>query len=324
MKAKRSTANIMELVKTGILLLLLIGFGLLIYTQFFTKQPAPKKGGAKVNGEKTRQPVVAGMFYPGNAGELKTMIDGFLDKATKEEIPGELVGLVVPHAGYIYSGQVAAYSYKELEGRSYDTVVVAGPTHYVGFQGASVSEAEAWQTPLGQTKIDVGSAKELAGGDGSIRFYAPAHLKEHSVEVQLPFLQIVTKDAQFLPIVVGQMDNASREELANGLAKLAAKKKVMLIASSDLSHYYPYDTAEKMDKEAVNGILGLDADYLLDKMDEGACELCGSEPVSVIMMAAKKLGANKAKLLHYANSGDVTGDKSGVVGYAAIAIYKKQ
>lgn len=273
---------------------------------------------------KVRRPAVAGMFYPGSPEQLKDMIDDLLNRATKESIPEGLVALVVPHAGYIYSGQVAAYSYKMLEGKSYDTVVVVGSSHRVGFQGAALSDAEAWQTPLGQAQLDTGLGKELSDLTECAQFYPMAHLQEHSVEVQLPFLQVVVPDALFLPIVIGQMDDASREGLAKGLAKIASQKKVMLIASSDLSHYHPYETAEKMDQETVNGILSLDAGYLLEKMDEGVCELCGSEPVAVTMTAAKKLGANKAKLLKYANSGDVSGDKSGVVGYAAIAIYKSE
>jgi len=279
---------------------------------------------------KIREPAVAGLFYPRDPAELGKVIDACLAAAKPEAPPGELKALICPHAGYPYSGPVAAFAYKLLVGRSYDTVIVMGPSHYAELNAASVTDAAVFRTPLGDVPISP-KAKRLA----ALRPYAlepacrvarpdwyrqasrtapavdTADTWEHSVEVEVPFLQRTLKRFELIPVVCGEFDEA---EAAQSLAKVI-DDRTLIVASSDLSHYYSYAQAREFDARTVAAICRLDPDGV---SDDGAC---GHTPIRILLYLARQRGW-KAQLLDCRNSGDTTGDKSqGVVGYAAIAFY---
>lgn len=279
---------------------------------------------------KVREPAVAGLFYPKDKDELSRQLDGLLQAAPVHAV-ANLRALVCPHAGYPYSGPTAAQAYKALAGHKFDTAMVLAPSHYAAFEGASVGTVP-YHTPLGDVASSPKAAKLAAEKpfipearclvqrppwwSQSPKTAPPAgqdtpHTWEHSLEVQLPFLQKVLGQFQLVPVVLGRVDPA---EVAKALARQLDDKTV-LIASSDLSHYHPYDTARKLDQRCVKAVCDLD----LEAMQ--AQEACGKGPILVLMHLAKARGW-QAKLLDYRNSGDTAGDKSGVVGYAAIAFFE--
>ena len=275
--------------------------------------------------EDVRKPAVSGSFYPSRASELREMVKGFLDKAPKEEIEGKLIALVVPHAGFLYSGQVAAYSYKQLEGRDFDTVILIGDSHRIRFHGVSIGNYSAYRTPLGDIMVDKTLAERLIKESEKIDFHPQAHKVEHSLEVQLPFLQAVLKDFKIVPIIMGERSLETCKILGDALIKHTKDKNVLFIASTDLSHFHPYDRAVEIDKRAIWAMEKLDGRLLFQGLEDKKYELCGRAATVTTMLVAEKLGAEEVKLLKYANSGDVPfGDKSRVVGYAAMAITIQQ
>ncbi len=248
-----------------------------------------------------RKPAVAGMFYPKNADELKQMLNSFLEQAEEIKLKGKLKAIIVPHAGYIYSGIVAAQAYHLLKKHQFKKVILLGPSHYIAFYGAAIAD-EDFLTPLGKVKCgDVtGWTKE-----GLIETSPEAHLKEHSLEVQLPFLQETLGDFELYALVLGTINEAK-------LAKFISEKlddETLVIASSDLSHYFSYDKAVLKDNETISNILnGESADL----------DACGRVPIKVLIHLAELKGW-KPQLIDYRNSGDTAGDKSRVVGYASVA-----
>ena len=269
-----------------------------------------------------RQPVVSGRFYPSDARALRLMIENFLEKAAPSELEGELIGLVVPHAGYQYSGEIAAWGYKLLEGKEFETVVVLGPSHHLYYQGSSIYNIGDYQTPLGIAKVNKELSDKIIEKNEQITYYSSLHQKEHSVEVEIPFLQVVLKDFSIIPIVIGDKKMAVCQGLADALAGTLKGKKVLFIASSDMSHYHEYAIANLIDEKALRVIEKFSPAELLDKLNSGEVELCGGAAIITAMIVAKKFGADKVKVLKYANSGDTSGEKKRVVGYAAIAFYK--
>ena len=272
--------------------------------------------------EKIRFPVFAGQFYPENKKELEEVIKNFLKKAEVPEIKGEISGLILPHAGYIFSGQVAAYGYKAIAKKSFETVILIGDSHCERFDGVSVWEKGKWQTPLGEVEVDEELAEKILSQ--SQRFFVrdSAHLFEHSIEVQLPFLQMVLEKFKILPIIFGS-ENEDWEELAKTLSEIRKKKNILIIASSDLSHYPSYELAIEVDKKTIEAILTLnpqkfsqtvkDLEKKFSNVDTFAC---AQDSIKTIIEALKD---KKAILLKYQNSGDVfCSDKSQVVGYGAI------
>ncbi len=271
--------------------------------------------------EEVRQPAVAGSFYPASVPELRRMVKGFLEQVQPVELDGELVALVVPHAGFVFSGQVAAHSYKQLEGRDFDTIILIGDSHRMKFPGASIGNYSAYRTPLGDVSVDRTLVKKLIKENEKIGFHPQAHKKEHSLEVQLPFLQTVLGDFKIVPIIMGERNLQTCKILADALLKHTKDRNVLFIASTDLSHFHPYQEAVEIDKKTISAMEKLDGDLLFKGLQRNEYELCGGAATVVTMLVAEKLGANKVKLLKYANSGDVPfGDKSRVVGYAAMAI----
>jgi AmmeMemoRadiSam system protein B/AmmeMemoRadiSam system protein A len=269
-----------------------------------------------------RKPAVSGIWYPANPSSLKKEVDNFLKRAEKGKIEGKIIGLVSPHAGYVYSGQVAAFAYKQLEGLSFETVILLGPSHYFPFSGISVYPEGAYETPLGKVPVDSSLARNLIKENGKIRFYPQAHLREHSLEAQIPFLQRTLKDFKILPLLIGDPSPKNCEILSQSLLKNIRGKNVLIIASTDLSHYHSYKEASRMDRLALALMEKGDPKILFQELARGRIEMCGKGAVITLLLLAKKLGAEKIKVLKYANSGDITGDKSRVVGYGAVVVYK--
>jgi AmmeMemoRadiSam system protein B/AmmeMemoRadiSam system protein A len=281
------------------------------------------KGGKEVAMKEIREPAVAGAFYPDKPEVLSKDVTGYLEKVKKEKVEGEIVALVSPHAGYMYSGQVAAYAYKLLEGRAFESVVVVGPSHRALFKGASLYDRGGFRTPLGVVPVDTELSKKMMEKRKEIQFLPEAHAQEHSLEVQIPFLQVVLKSFKLVPIVMEPYWSwETCQSLASAIAESVKGKKVLLIASTDLSHFYTYNIAVELDRIFLSHIAQFDIEGLNRDLKSGRTEACGGGPVVTIMLAAKMLGANRGKILKYLNSGDVTGDRSRVVGYGAGVFYK--
>lgn len=268
-----------------------------------------------------RQPVVSGSFYPSNPVILRKMINDFLKAADPPEIKGKLIGLVEPHAGYVYSGGVAAEGYSLVKGRKFKTVVVIGPSHHLRYPGSSIYSIGDYKTPLGIVHVDRKLCNTIIDKGQDITYYAPLHRDEHSVEVEIPFLQVALEDFSLVPIVMGELSLEACQKLANALIEACKGKDVLFIASSDMSHFYEYSVANLIDEKANRIIEEFSPSKLWDNLASGDVEMCGGAPVVTVMMVAKGFGADKAKVLKYANSGDVTGDKSRVVGYSAVAFF---
>jgi len=263
-----------------------------------------------------------GQFYPGSPRALRDTVKGFLKKVDQEKLPGTLVALISPHAGYTYSGQVAAHGYRQLEGENFDTVILLGPSHYVPVDGASVYAEGWWETPLGKVKVDSEISKEIIRRHQSFYFDEKAHKNEHSLEVQLPFLQSTLKDFKIVPIVFNNNSEEFCQLLADAIVRSKGKKRILIVASTDMSHYHTYGRACLIDGVAIRDLENFDLDDLRKHITSGKAELCGGAAVFTAILVAKAYGANRIKLLKYANSGDVTGDKRRVVGYGAFAIIR--
>jgi len=276
-----------------------------------------------VPGEVVRLPAVAGAFYPANAGELTNMVDGFL-AAAKVPTVGEPVALVVPHAGYNYSGAVAAHSYAVLKGRKLSRVVVIAPSHFEYFPFAAVYDGDAYATPLGSIPVDKDFAARLAKGplvQLSSRGHIPSKGQaEHALEVELPFLQRVLGQFSLVPVVMGDQSYEASRALGVALAQLVKGNETIIIASSDLSHYHPYEQAVHLDGKTLHAIEAWDYLTMWRSFRLGAWEACGGGPIITVMIAAERLGATLALVLKYANSGDTTGDRGRVVGYGAVVL----
>ncbi|HID40128.1 MAG TPA: AmmeMemoRadiSam system protein B [Calditrichaeota bacterium] len=275
------------------------------------------------NALKVRPPGVAGLFYSRQKNTLEREVAIFLETATQIEIVNKVYGLIAPHAGYMYSGGVAARSYRQVVDREYDVVVVIAPSHHVYFEEISVFNGDAYRTPLGDVEVHKKWANELPQKHPNIIYSDIGHEKdEHSLEVQLPFLQHVLGDFRLIPIVMGNQDHTNIHVLSEALTDLLTDKKALIVASSDLSHYYSSDKAAVLDSVVVEHVNNFDEDRLEKDLQLGLCEMCGGGPVITMMKTCRNLGANKSKVLIYRNSGDVTGERGQVVGYLSAMIYK--
>ncbi len=273
--------------------------------------------------EKVKEPSVAGAFYPSDGNELTDMLDGFLASAEGNPVNGRLIALIAPHAGYQFSGHVAAYAYSRLRGRDIDTVILIGPSHHASFNGASVYAKGGMRTPLGDIKINEKIAKSLLDEKSHVVFNPDAFDKEHSLEVQMPFLQRTLKDFTIVPILIGAPTRESFAQLTDKLTEVLRKnKRAIIIASTDLSHFHDYGFAKNMDGKTVDAVLRMSLEDVEKYLMTGEGELCGGYPVLFTMAIARQLGATNGVLYRYANSGDVTGDRNRVVGYAAIGLYE--
>ena len=284
--------------------------------------------GSSTQGQKIRPPAVAGTFYPADPKELGKMVDGFLAAAQVPEISEPLVALVAPHAGYVYSGPIAAHSYALLKGRKIERVVVIAPSHYEAFDFTSVFDGDAYETPLGRVQVDRTFAAKLAGMKSSIKLSSRGHLPakpqgEHALEVQLPFLQRVLGTFTLVPVIMGDQSYEASRDLGVALAKLIHGPETLIVASSDLSHYYPYDNAVALDRKTLTALQEYDYLSMSWNFQRRVWEACGGAPIVAAMIAAERLGANDARLIKYANSGDTAGDRSRVVGYGSAVMLKQ-
>ena len=272
--------------------------------------------------EEVRRPAVAGSFYPADPKTLAQQVRAFLSQAPQEEVPGEIVALVAPHAGYMYSGQVAAHAYKLIQGMKWDTVVVVAPSHRAYFHGGAIYDRGPYETPLGLIPVDKELCQKIKEGSDLIQFVAEAHTSEHSLEVQLPFLQVALGSFQLVPLVIADQSYRTCEIVGQAIAKAAKKKKVLLVASTDLSHFHSREEAVRKDQIILEDLRAFESKKLDQDLNSRRGEACGGGPVIAVMVAAKELGANRSRVLKYLNSGDVTGDYSGVVGYAAAVFWR--
>ena len=270
-----------------------------------------------------RPPAVAGRFYPGRAEALARDVDMYLaPAATAPEIIEGALGCIVPHAGYMYSGGVAGAVYRRLPQRH--AYIILGPNHTGRGAPLAAVSGGSWKTPLGDVPIDAPLAKAVKQSCHLVMDDAAAHASEHSLEVQLPFLQKVSAGFSFVPIAIGVGGYASLESLGRGLAQAARSSKdpLLVVASSDMNHYEPDSITRIKDRKAIDKILDLDPKGLYDVVRNEDISMCGYGPAIAMLTFARELGATHAELIQYATSGDVSGDRSQVVGYAGIVVSK--
>ena len=272
-----------------------------------------------------RTPAVSGTFYPDDEKELKSLIhDCFMHPIGPGKIPTadsnrKIYGVICPHAGFVYSGPVACHSFYAISSSSSNLAIMVGPNHYgIGQNVASMIDA-GWKTPLGLVEVDSESALELREDLGIMEFDSFSHSKEHSIEVQVPILQeTFSREMKILPISLINQEQKIATQVGTAIAKIAEKKDALLIGSSDFTHYEENEFAHRQDLALIDPILKLDVDEFYKILYERKVTACGFGAIASIMTACKELGATKGKLLKYATSGDVSGDKSSVVGYASI------
>ena len=278
-----------------------------------------------------RFPAVSGLFYPSSKDSLIKQIENcFLSHIGPGSLPRlnpkgkrEIVALVVPHAGYMYSGPVAAHSYFSLaEDGKPEIIVILGPNHTGIGSGVSIMISGKWRTPLGDVEIDEDTAKTIVEKSKFVDIDELAHTHEHSIEVQLPFLQYVLRDFKFVPICMMMQDLRTSRDVGEAIASSIKDKNAIIIASTDLTHYEDQKSASIKDRSVIESILSLDEEKLERIITEMNVSMCGPGPVAAAIYAAKLLGAKSAYLLKYATSGDITGDYSSVVGYTSIKIVK--
>jgi AmmeMemoRadiSam system protein B len=271
--------------------------------------------------EGVRAPICADdQWYPSRAEQLQETVDRFLAEAPPPPKNGRLVGLISPHAGYRFSGRVAGAAYRlarDSRPHDYETVVLVGPVHRMYASSFAVTAVAAYGTPLGEIPLDQEMLEAL---DNLLGFVRLTHDNEHSLEVQLPFLQRALGDFALVPIMMGDQSPQSCRLLGDGIAQVVGEKKTLLVASTDLSHFHDYDTAKRLDEEVLKFIEAYDEEGLAQALAKRRVEACGGGPVVAVMRAARTLGADRATVVKYANSGDVWPDRSSVVGYAAVAI----
>lgn len=264
-----------------------------------------------------RDPVAAGRFYPGSASQIREMIEMFADKSVKKE---EVIGLLMPHAGYPYSGAVAGATISRV--RFKDTFIIMGPSHTGLGKPFSMMTEGIWRTPMGEVEIDSELGKKLLATSDYLQEDKAAHQHEHAIEVQIPFLQYFKPDIKIVPIILAYAPAETYKEIGRDIAKAVKQmgKEVVIMASGDMTHYEPQKNAEEKDAQAIEAMLNLDEDELTRRYEEFDISMCAHGPAVCLISAAKELGATRAELVKYQTSGDTTGDYSAVVGYAGIII----
>lgn len=268
----------------------------------------------------TRQPAVAGRWYPDSPAALAAMVDTFVAAAGERRFRAP-VALVAPHAGLMYSGAIAAQAYAQAP-PGIEVVVLVGPSHYVAFEGAAVYPSGFFQTPLGAVQIDAAVAERLLAAAPMIREDVGVHGREHSLEMQLPFIRRLLPETRMVPVLMGDQTAEAAAALGAALAEACAGERVLLVASTDLSHYHERSVARRLDAAVIDCVERFDADGLQALLDGNSDHACGGGPVVAVMRAARALGATDAAILGYGDSADVSGDTSAVVGYLAAAMGK--
>lgn len=274
-----------------------------------------------------RLAAVAGSWYPATEARLSAEVDAHLASVVLDEVGACPRAIIAPHAGLMYSGPVAAYAYTLVRQCSYGAAVLVGPSHFVGFQGVSIWPRGEWGTPLGAVKVAGGLAEALAAESRAIVERPAAHGREHSLEMQLPFVARLLPGVPIVPLVMGHQQRKTAVALGDALARAVTSYRtrnpgdILLVASSDLSHYEDAATAARLDASVVRHIEAFDADGLMDLLEREPRHACGGGPMVSVLRAAALLGGTRARVLRYADSGDVSGDKSSVVGYLAAAMW---
>ena len=269
----------------------------------------------------------AGGFYPDDPVTLTKQIASFFSHTKKTELGGTIAGLVCPHAGYAYSGAIAAEGYKQLEGLAFDTVVVISPSHQVFFTGAAVYSGGAYRTPLGDIPLDLDFCQKLTSVDPLIALSDNGHDAagggyEHALEVHLPFLQVVLGTFALVPVVMGDQEYPTAKRLGELIGRWAKLGKTLVVASSDLAHGHSYKTTRQMDESAASAVQEYSPGRFFDRLRDGSFEACGGGPITAAMIATQAMGADTARVLCHRNSGDVTNEKTGyIVGYLSAAFF---
>lgn len=269
---------------------------------------------------------IAGRWYSSDPLELANTIDGYLESARLPEFEGDVIGLIVPHAGHVYSGPVAAYAFKAAAGMKFDLVAILSPMHQYYPHPLVTSAHQAYATPLGVVPIDrekVQEANRILETELGFGIFPVSNDGEHSLEIELPFIQRVLPDPfKLLPIMMVDQSPGVAHSVAKALGKIFSGEKVLIVASSDLSHYYSKDVARRMDIAILDQVARFSPEGLFEVESHRRGYACGLAPMAAALWVGQELGADQVKVLHYATSGDVTGDFSAVVGYGAAAILK--
>ncbi len=266
-----------------------------------------------------RKPFWAGQFYEADPARLNHTLEVFLQSAEVRPLPGNVIGLIVPHAGYIYSGRLAALAYRQVQDFNFESVVIIGPSHQFPFEGCSVYLRGGFETPLGIALVDENLAREIARASG-FGFIPEAHQKEHSVEVQVPFIQKVFPEARIVPIVMGDQTERTVKVLADALTRALKGKKVLVIASTDLSHFLDRSRANEVDSRTIELIKNFELSTLMKKVERHENIMCGGGPVLAVLHYARKLGSSRVEVLGYSDSAAAGGPADRVVGYLAAAV----
>ena len=267
-----------------------------------------------------RPAAVAGSWYPGTAAALAREVDRYVDQATSDLPEGDVRAIIAPHAGLMYSGPVAAWAYRVAARGRFDVAVLVGPSHFVPFDGVAVWPDGAFETPLGPVAIDAGCAAALVAESPVVHPVTDVHRREHSLEMQLPFLRRLLPDVPIVPLLMGFQVPETMRALGDALAAVLRDRRALLVASTDLSHYHDARTAWRMDSQVIELVRRFDAEGLIAELGRQPDHACGGGPTVSVMRAAAGLGARDAAILQYADSGDVSGDKDAVVGYLAAAL----
>jgi hypothetical protein len=273
-----------------------------------------------VQAQGLRKAVWAGQFYEADPVRLSQALDAYLESAPVKPVSGQVVGLISPHAGYVYSGRVAAFGYRLTKGQLVKSVIIIGPSHQYGFQGCSIYLEGGFETPLGVVEVDDRLAKELARNSG-FGYIPEAHAKEHSVEVQIPFIQKVLPGARIVPVVMGFQTEETIRTLASALAKILPGTKSLVVASTDMSHFLTREKASELDQKTIGLIKAVDIGTLMPKVKRAENIMCGGGPVLALLLYAQQLGQAKVEVLSYSDSAAVGGPEDRVVGYLSAAVY---
>jgi hypothetical protein len=290
--------------------------------RFAAEKFSEERNATKTEFRSIRMPAVAGLFYESDRIELQSQVEGLLKRAKTSKVSGELVALIVPHAGYKYSGETAAFAFSLLKGERRKTILLVGPSHHVYFDGISIPKYDAFRTPLGEIPLDVELRQRILNAGKEIRFDNTGHVDEHSLEVQIPFLQQSLPGFQILPIVMGDQSARWCNYLSGVLVKTIDPREVLMVASSDLSHYHSYGDANRMDSHIIAAVRDFDHLLLSEQLGNHSVEACGGGPMTAVMSASKSMGATVSRVLHTCNSGDITGDRERVVGYLSAAFFR--
>ncbi|MBN1783192.1 AmmeMemoRadiSam system protein B [bacterium] len=270
--------------------------------------------------EEFRPSILAGTWYPKDPEKLRNMINGFFDKTDPSPVKGHVLGLISPHAGYMYSGQTAAHGYKALLNRDYDVVVIFCPMHHYGQGDFVVNGDIAYETPLGQVPVNRSILNELKSAVPIEEMYFD---QEHAIEIQLPFLQVVLKDFTILPIMVAKSDFEGLEPMISGLVRVLFDKRVLMIASTDMHHINDYQSVQKQDRKVADALATYDMPTIRHTLSCPGCSVCGRVPLIIVLETLKRFGAKTIKILHQTHSADVIGNYGSgqyTVGYLSAAV----